>query len=179
MKMKKDYKDITKIYERISKAPEDPEFLKDYEERKVFKMTPTEYYLKDKYEKEHIKCKRNPDGSNKFGTIGGGHIVRFYFNEDWSYEVISECHGCGKSINLTEEAKKLKEEVPEKYIKMSQIYGGGNLGKVEYYRLWHFLEDHKGHKISIGFMGTGLGYLINVQDEDTKERADITDTSDW
>lgn len=179
MRNKEDYKDVTNVYDLISKVPDDLNFNEDYEKRKIFKMTPAEYFLKEKYEKEHRKCKRNPDGTNKFGTIGGGHVNKYYLNDDWSYEVISECLGCGESINLTEEAKKLETEMPEEFIEKSQLYGGGSLGKVEYYRLWTFLRHHKGHKISIGFMGTGLGYLIVVQDEDSMEKADITDTSDW
>lgn len=179
MRKKVDYKDVTKIYELISKTPDNPKFEEDYEKGRVFKMTPAEYFLNDKYEEKHIDCKRGPNGFSRFGTIGGGHVVKYYINEDGSYEVVSECHGCGESINLTEEAKKLDSEIPEEYIKKSERYGGGSLGKVEYYRLWTFLKDHKGHKISIGFMGTGLGYIIVVQDEDTKERADITDSSNW
>lgn len=179
MRKRKDYKDITWVYGLISKAPEDPRFYEDYAVRKVFKMTPAEYYLMEKHEKEHIECKKNPDGTSKFGTIGGGHVVKFYLNGDWSYEVVSECQGCGEILNLTEEAKKLEEEIPEEYAKKSQIYGGGTLGDVEYYRLWYFMRGHKDHKVSVGFMGTGLGDIIVVQDEDVKEKADITDTSNW
>ena len=57
---------------------------------------------------------------------------------------------------------------------------GPSFSKVEFYRfnaIWEEYVEGKGEQIEVGFMGTGLGYLISVQTSDF--RYEITDSSNW
>ncbi len=188
MKKETKYKKVdNSIYDAITEkdVPQTEDFEKEFNANKQFSMDIYEFYLNDKFSDDHHKCRVLPNGLSRFGTIGGGYEKKWYINPDGTVEVIGRCMGCDESMNFTAESKKLsdkeKEEIDsdEKLKKEYKIYNGCDLSRVEYLRYKKFVEMHWGHRLSIGFMGTGLGWCIDIFDEDTKEYADLTDNSCW
>lgn len=182
MKKEKDPLCLTDLYDTIKEVSLIPE---DYEENKRIDLTPEELYLSDQFSSKHYDCRVLPDGRHRFGTIGGGFSERYYMSPDGNrFEVVAKCHGCNETYNISKAALEFQEwpseEVKAKYIeKAEKNYSGGYFSVVEYLRYLKFKEDRPGHTISVEFMGTGLGYLISIRDEETGEYADITDTSCW
>ena len=181
--MEKVYKKIDLDY--INKHYKIPEgFEEDYEKNHIFEMSDDATYIDEKICREHIVCMRDKYGRPKFGAIGGGYSRRFYLRADGGYDIIAKCDGCGKTINLTKLIDKITddERATDEYKKAVENNRGYNcyrMNEIEYLRYKVFCDERHGDTISIGWMGTGLGWIINVRDEDTAEYADITDIDCW
>lgn len=170
----------TALYDVITESTPQlliPDTDSDFKEHSVITMSKEEYYVIDKFYTDHQSCRILPDGRHRFGAIGGGFEKRAYLKPGGSFKFICRCLGCDETLDV-EEALKTTEivEISEDY-KYYKTFG--NFDIVEWTRFKKFCEDHDGHNISVGFMGTGLGFIIVVKDEDSGEYADITDSDSW
>lgn len=149
----------------------------------MFKLTLNQYKHYLKFSKDHEDCRVDKaTGRHKFGTIGGGLSIVYRTNNKWDiFDKFIKCHGCAieekledNDIELDIPADKLQKDY-EAYCKY-----GPSFNKVEYYRfneIWEEYVEEKDEQLEVGFMGTGLGYCINVK---TKEFTySITDSSNW
>lgn len=144
-----------------------------------FKLTKSQFNNFHYFNEEHHNCKVNEDGSHKFGTIGGGTSLIFeinYCSEEmfpkFAFKGV-KCHACNKISQLTgerEDYDRLEKDY-EAHIKY-----GPDLNEVEFYRFMNIYYEYKSH-LEIGFMGTGLGYLISVKVKDFV--FDITYNTHW
>ncbi len=91
-KFPKNYDDIT--FEDVPK---------DFDENKCrkFVMSPVEYLRYKKFQEDHKECKRNPDGSSRFGAIGGGERVTFVGTGIGDIIKV-KCEYCGTEVDLTD-----------------------------------------------------------------------------
>lgn len=176
----KDILNKTSVYDVITNDTPEllvPEDDTDFKLHHIVTVSKEEYYVIDKFYDAHRDCRILPDGRHRYGAIGGGFEKRAYMKQDGSFKFICKCMTCNEVLDVEEAVKNIKDgEIPEEY----EFYQGyGMFDIVEWSRFKKFCTDHEGHSISVGFMGTGLGYLINVKDEDTGEYADITYTDNW
>lgn len=151
--------------------------------KEMFKLTPNQYKHYIKFSRDHYNCRVDTKTyKNKFGTIGGGLSIIYRTNNEWYMtDKFIRCHACNMEekledtdIELDITADKLQKDY-ENYCKY-----GPSLNKVEFYRfneIWEEYVEEKGEQLEVGFMGTGLGYLISVQTSDF--RYEITDSSNW
>jgi len=151
--------------------------------RDMFKLTLNQYKHYIKFFKDHEDCRIDKaTGRHKFGTIGGGLSITYKTNDEWYImDKFIRCHGCDTKIKL--EDIDIELDIPEdKLLKDYENYCkyGPSFNKVEFYRfnaIWEEYVKGKGEQIEVGFMGTGLGYLISIQTSDF--RYEITDSSNW
>lgn len=100
--------------EEISETPDDydditkeslPEDIEAFEEKNKwgmnFRLSPVEYLRWEKFQEDHEDCMENPDGSHKFGTIGGGISISF-MGTGLGNLVSCKCHACGKTVDITD-----------------------------------------------------------------------------
>lgn len=151
--------------------------------KEAFKLTLNQYKQYLKFSKDHKDCRVDKEtGRHKFGTIGGGLSIIYRTNDKWDiFDKYIRCEGCNKEekledvdIELDIPAYKLKKDY-ESYCKY-----GPSFNKVEYYRfneIWEDYVEKKNEQLEVSFMGTGLGYLINVKTKDSTYS--ITDSSNW
>lgn len=155
---------------------EDKEKL--FEESKTwFKLTKNQYAQKLKFEKEHHDCLIDKDTMrHRFGTIGGGIVIKYKINKDTIIPFI-KCEWCKENKELIDELPENIDiqELDNRYERYSKYPDKFN--KVEFYRFMNILEDFKDESIEVGFMGTGLGDIINISVKDNN--FSITDTSHW
>lgn len=149
----------------------------------MFKLTENQYKHYLKFLKDHKDCRIDKtSGLSKFGTIGGGLSIIYKSNDKWYiFDKYIKCHGC----NIEEKLKDTNIDLDileDKFLKDYEHYCkyGPLFNKVEFYRfneIWNeYLED-KGEQLEVGFMGTGLGYIINVKTKNFSFY--INDTSKW
>jgi len=170
----------TSLYDVIKESTPElliPDTDQDFIDHRDIIMSKEEYYVIEKFNKEHKPCRILPDGRHRFGAIGGGFEKRAYLKPDGSFKFICRCAGCNEILDVDEALKNTEiGEIPEDYKYYNTF---GNFDIVEWTRFKKFCEDHTGHNISVGFMGTGLGFIIVVKDEDNGEYADITNSECW
>lgn len=151
----------------------------------AFKLTLNQYKHYLKFVEDHKDCRINKDtGYSKFGTIGGGTSIIFKTTKKDVWYIFDEyikCEGCDIEEKL--EDMDIKLDISEdQLMKDYEAYckHGPSFNKIEYYRfneIWEEYVEEKGEQLEVTFMGTGLGYLINVK---TKNFIySITDTSNW
>ena len=145
-----------------------------------FKLSDKQFKNYLKFCKDHKECKRNEDGTNKFGTIGGGTSFNYALNycaeemfPNFSFIGI-KCHACNVIDNLGEDCKGLTPKEKKEYASHKQ-YGPG-LTKIEFYRFMAIYNEFQS-PLELSIMGTGLGYLISVKVKNFV--FDITDNSNW
>ena len=144
----------------------------------MFKLTKNQYKQYLAFRKKHKECLYDPVTlRHRFGTIGGGISIIYKTNKNNSeIDKYVKCHWCNAEEKLEDkdiDFEISEEELNKEYERQCQY--GVDLSHVEFYRLNEIWKDHK--ELTISFMGTGLGYLINVKTN--KESFDITDTSCW
>lgn len=151
--------------------------------KEMFKLTLNQYKHYLNFSKDHKDCMVDKEtGRHKFGTIGGGLSIIYKINNEWYMtDKFIRCHACNTEekledtdIELDIQIDKLQKDY-EQYCKY-----GPSLNKVEFYRfneIWEEYVEEKGEQLEIDFMGTGLGYFINIKTKDFTYS--ITDTSNW
>ena len=144
-----------------------------------FKLTKNQYAQKLKFKKEHYDCLIDKDTMrHRFGTIGGGIIVKYKMSKD-SIKPFIRCEWCKEEKELIDEFPKdldiVQEELDKKYD--IECKYPDKLNKVEFYRLMEILKDNNYNPLEISFMGTGLGNIVNVKT--LKYNFSITDTTHW
>lgn len=161
------------------------EYINDVDEMlfskqdKWFKLTKNQYAQKLAFREKHHDCLIDKETKrHRFGTIGGGIVIKYKMYKDLIVPFI-RCEYCGEELEL-------KDEFPEDFnipiTELDKKYEieckyPDKLNKVEFYRLMQLLKDVNYNPIEIGFMGTGLGNLVNVK---TKNYIySITDNSHW
>ena len=111
--------------------------------------------------------------------------LTFHFKADGTYEVHGFCEGCNSGVNLSTEQLGITEaDVPiddEDFEFRYNCYAKDSMENTEYARYKAFIEDHKDdiESIHVSFVGTGLGSIICIYDDKTKEYADLTDIEYW
>lgn len=161
------------------------EYINDVDEMlfskqdKWFKLTKNQYAQKLAFREKHHDCLIDKETKrHRFGTIGGGIVIKYKMYSD-SIVPFIRCEYCGEELEL-------KDEFPEDFnipiTELDKKYEieckyPDKLNKVEFYRLLQILKDVNYNPIEIGFMGTGLGNLVSVK---TKNYIySITDCSHW
>lgn len=159
--------------------------VNERKEKGVFKMSRVEYMRWEKFRKMHHECMYGENGFHKFGAIGGGMKLTYYFKADGTYEVHGFCEGCNSGINLSTEQLGITEaDVPiddKDFERGYNYYAKKSMATTEYVRYKAFIEDHKDdiESIHVSFVGTGLGNIICVYDDKTMEYTDLTDVDCW
>ena len=187
-----EYKDLSKVYEakmtydklKTLSKEEHIALVNERREKGVFKMSRVEYMRWEKFRKMHHECMYDENGFYKFGAIGGGMKLTYYFKADGTYEVHGFCEGCNSDINLsTEQLGITKADVLNNidFERGYNCYGKKSMTTIEYARYKAFVEDHKNdiESIHVSFVGTGLGNIVCIYDDKTMEYADLTDTDCW
>jgi len=175
-------------YDYINKTTIDQYKDDDLEEaypynKNMFKLTKNQYKHYLKFLKDHKDCRIDKEtGKHKFGTIGGGTSIIYKTNDKWDImDKFIRCHGCDIEEKL--EDTYIELDIPkDKFQKDYEDYCkyGPSFDKVEFYRfneIWNEYIIDKGEQLEVGFMGTGLGHIINVKTKDFS--FDITNTDNW
>ena len=151
-----------------------PKYDKLYKERNgsLFSMSKAQYRQYMQFCKAHHECMIDPEtGLSRFGTIGGGIVVKYQIN--YNYEEMFpmtqfvKCEYCQEENQLEETSYKDieidEEELDKKYA--SYINYGTKMTEVEFYRFIEIYNEYK-ETLQVNFMGTGLGYIITVKTKD-------------
>ena len=91
-------------YQKITEKdiPGDPEeYAESTKNARAFRMGPVEWLRYKKFCEDHGNCMRNPDGSHRFGAIGGGVSVTF-MPTGLGNIVKVKCETCGRTYDLTD-----------------------------------------------------------------------------
>ena len=187
-----EYKDLTNVYKgkmtydkfKTLSEEEQTALVNECKEKGVFKMSKVEYMRWEKFRKMHHECMYDENGFYKFGAIGGGMKLTYYFKADGTYEVHGFCEGCNSGINLSTDERGITEAYVPTNIDFERgynYYGKKSMTTIEYARYKAFVEDHKNdiESIRVSFVGTGHGNIICVYDDTTMEYADLTDIDCW
>jgi hypothetical protein len=180
----KRYDSIT--YESVTESDSYEAFKERWNSKKQIWMTREQFALSDKFSDEHTDCKRNPDGTHRFGAIGGGHSTIIVFRNNEVETIMEKCHACGTILDLTYGAPVLTEpeEAVAKFEKRYKIYGDITIGLVECARYEQFCKDYadaiaSGATVEMNVMGTGLGNIIDVKCSSDNIVYDLTDVDSW
>lgn len=106
-KKKRDETTTPDTYDNITSKdiPEDEAFNKKYEDHKkyAFTLSKVEYLRYKQFVEDHRKCRVRPDGTHRYGAIGGGLVVSF-MGTGLGNIIKCKCETCGKSVDITDES---------------------------------------------------------------------------
>jgi len=146
----------------------------------VFKLSKEQYKQYLIFIKNHKNCLVDCNLRHRFGTIGGGIIIKYKVNYNYEEKFLIfkfvKCEYCKDEEALTGNIKDFEisdEELEQKY---NNYYKYPIFTKVEFYRFMEIYREYK-ESLIVEVMGTGLGNLISVK---TKNYIfSITDYSNW
>ena len=147
----------------------------------MFKLSESQYKQYIDFYNEHKKCLIDQKtGRHNFGTIGGGIVQEYKIkkieDKTFIYNIYVKCLQCNNvkelittdNINITDDFKK-SYELKHKF--------NSKFDKVEFYRFMEIYNEYKNEDLTVGFINTGLGNIINVKINDFIY--DITNIDAW
>lgn len=184
MEKNEKYQSIT--YDDIKASSDFDAFKERWNKNKSIWMTREQFALSDRFTKEHRACMRNPDGTHRFGAIGGGHSTILVFRNNELESIMERCHACETVFDVTygESVPSEPEEAVAEFEKRYKIYGDITIGMVEFARYEQFCRDYtdaiaSGETVEMTVMETGLGNIIDVKCSSDGIVYDLTESDCW